>query len=247
MRRDANIERQAAPLRQQVVRLIREDILNGALQPGRRLVEGALCEEYAVSRTVIREALRQLESEHLIQVLPNVGPAVTVLTEDEIKSIYVVRATLEGLAGKLFALNATAEQCQDLLRLRDRLDKEYRHGDVGSREEIKADFYRQLLDGAGNAMLTENLRSFHARIAVFRRYAFIDPERIEPSIAELETIINAAARDRDPEAAWAGCEHHILLAGELAIMEYSKRNEGVLSARRDKPISTSPERSKKAG
>ncbi|WP_225026855.1 GntR family transcriptional regulator [Xinfangfangia pollutisoli] len=228
MSKSAIIERQAAPLRQQVVKLIREDIVNEALLPGQRLVESALCETYGVSRTVIREALRQLESEHLIRVLPNIGPAVVVLTEHEIKSIYVVRAALEGLAGKLFALNASPRQCEKLLRLRDRLDKEYRHGDIDSREEIKADFYRQLMEGAGNEVLTENLRSIHARIAVFRRYAFIDPERIEPSISELEVIINAAARDHDAEAAAAACEHHILLAGELAIIEYSKRNADIL-------------------
>jgi DNA-binding GntR family transcriptional regulator len=222
--------RTAAPLRQQVVRLIREDILNGNLLPGQRLVESALCETYEVSRTVIREALRQLESELLIQVKPNLGPVVTVLTESEIKAIYVVRAALEGLAGKLFALNASPAQCKELVRLRDRLDKEYRRGSVDNREDIKADFYRQLTAGAGNEVLAENLSSIHARIAVFRRYAFVDPARIEPSIAELEAIINAAAVDRDPQAAWAACEHHILLAADLAIMEYSKRNPSMVAA-----------------
>lgn len=223
-----SIKRQAAPLRQQVVKHIREDILNGVLQPGQRLIESTLCENLGVSRTVIREALRQLESEYLINVLPNIGPTVTVLTEQEIKNIYVVRAALEGLAGELFAKNATDEQCRKFIKLRDRLDAEYRHGSIDSREEIKADFYNQLLEGAHNDVLTANLKSFHARIAVFRRYAFVDPERIEPSISELEAIINAAARDRDPKAAWAACEHHILLAGELAIIEYTERNKDIL-------------------
>jgi DNA-binding GntR family transcriptional regulator len=218
------IARTAAPLRQQVVRLIREDILNGALLPGQRLVENALCEVYGVSRTVIREALRQLESEHLIQVRPNLGPLVTVLTVKEIKAIYVVRAALEALAGKLFAQTASEEQAQALIALRDRLDRDYRKGDVDSREAIKAEFYQLLCAGAGNDALTESLRAIHARIAVFRRYAFVDPARIEPSIAELEAIINAAARDRDAEAAAAACEHHIVLAGDLAAAEYLRRN-----------------------
>jgi len=69
------IARTAAPLRQQVVRLVREDILEGKLVPGQRLVENTLCEAYGVSRTVIREALRQLESEHLISVVPKIGRA----------------------------------------------------------------------------------------------------------------------------------------------------------------------------
>lgn len=222
------ISRTAAPLRQQVVKLVREDILEGKLVPGQRLVENTLCEAYGVSRTVIREALRQLESEHLIRVVPNLGPIVVVLTAEEIESIYVVRATLEGLAGKLFAENASAAQCKKLIKLRKRLDKEYRKGNVESREFIKADFYRQLTEGGGNEILAESLRSMHARIAIFRRFAFIDEARIEPSIEELETIIEEAAVNRDAAAAWAACEHHIVIAGKLAIEEYTKRNKAIL-------------------
>ena len=224
------IARTAAPLRQQVVRLIREDILNGALVPGQRLVESGLCETYGVSRTVIREALRQLESERLIKVMPNLGPIVTILTESEIRALYIVRGTLEGLAGELFALNASKQDCKDLLDLADRLDAQYRKGDVDSREAIKAEFYQLLLRGARNEVLTEELRSIHARIAIFRRFAFVNEERVEPSITELETIINAAARERNAEAAWAACEHHILLAGELAILEYAKLDKAQAAA-----------------
>ena len=97
-------------------------------------------------------------------------------------------------------------------------------------EIYKAEFYRQLLTGANNDILTEALRGIHARIAIFRRFAFIDEARVEPSIKELETIIDAAARDRDPKAAWAACEHHILLAGDLAIFEYAKRNRELATA-----------------
>ena len=234
------IERTAAPLRQQVVKSIREDILNGALAAGQRLVENTLCETLGVSRTVVREALRQLESEHLISVVPNSGPIVAVLTEQEIRSIYVVRASLEGLAGKLFADVASDAACRGLLELRDRLDLEYRKGNVDSRETFKAEFYRQLLNGANNAILTEALRSIHARIAIFRRFAFVDEARVEPSIRELETIIDAAAKHRDPNAALAACEHHILVAGDLAVFEYAKRNRELATARADRFPSRHP-------
>ncbi len=228
MDRSTVISRTAAPLRQQVVKLVREDILEGNLVPGQRLVESALCEAYGVSRTVVREALRQLESEHLITVVPNLGPIVAVLTEQEIKSIYIVRATLEGLAGKLFAENASPEECEELISIGKRLDKDYRKGDVQSRELIKADFYRLLTEGTKNEILADSLRSMHARIAMFRRFAFVDEARVEPSISELEAIIREAAVNRDGAAAWQACEHHILLAGDLAIEEYLKRHRAVL-------------------
>jgi DNA-binding GntR family transcriptional regulator len=223
---DKTIARTAAPLRQQVVRLIREDILNGALAPGQRLFENALCDNYSVSRTVVREALRQLETEQLIQVRPNLGPLVTVLSEADIRALYVVRAAMEGLAGKLFALNASPAQAKGMERLGERLDAEYRRGDVESREAIKAEFYRRLAEGARNDILAENLAAMHARVAMFRRFAFVDEARTEPSIRDIEAIIRAAAIDRDPQAAWTACERHILTAGDLAIVEYKKRAAG---------------------
>lgn len=227
------IERTAAPLRQQVVRLIREDILDGTLAPGARLVEGSLCDTYGVSRTVIREALRQLETEHLIQMLPSKGPIVTVLKEKEIRAIYVVRAALEGLAGQLFALNASEDDAAAFVDLRDRLEPEYRHGDIDSRERCKAQFYEILLRGAGNEVLTETLTSIHARIALFRRFAFLDEKRVELSIVELTEIINGAAVQRDPEAARKACADHITLAADLAVIEYRQRGVSDMAAGQD--------------
>lgn len=216
------IERTAAPLRQQVVKLIREDILNGNFSAGERLVEGTLCDAYGVSRTVVREALRQLETEHLIRMLPSKGPIVAVLTASEIRALYVVRASLEGLMGQLFALNASDATAAALAALRDRIEPDYRHGSIASREEWKADFYRLLLQGAGNEVLIEVLHSIHARIAIFRRFAFVDESRVAVSIDEVSTIIDAALR-RDPKATSDACAHHIVHAGELAIIEYEKR------------------------
>jgi DNA-binding GntR family transcriptional regulator len=224
------IERTAAPLRQQVVKLMREDILNGALEPGQRLVESMLCESYGVSRTVVREALRQLESEHLIKVLPAQGPIVTVLTEEEIRAIYVVRASLEGLAGQLFAENARQKDVTALIKLGDRLERDYRNGTVESREELKAQFYALLLSGGGNEVLQEALRSIHARIALFRRFAFVNEDRIKLSIEELQRIIHAAAVRRDPKAAREACEMHIVRAGKLAIIEYERHTKALMRA-----------------
>jgi len=222
------IERTAAPLRQQVVKLLREDILNGALVSGQRLVEGALCESYGVSRTVIREALRQLESENLVSVVPARGPIVAELTQKDIESIYAVRARLEGLAGELFALNATREECKALLDLLGRMEQEYVHGTVEERERIKLEFYALLGSGGANDVLVEMLRSVHARIALFRRYAFVDKQRVAHSMVELRKIVAAAAVARDPDMAREACEAHIRGAGKLAIMEYSKRHGQLL-------------------
>ncbi len=224
------IARTAAPLRQQVVRAIREDILNGVLVPGQRLIESGLCATYGVSRTVIREALRQLETEHLIRVVPAQGPIVAVLSETEIKAIYVVRAALEGLAGRLFAANADQAVIRKMLHLRKRLIPDYRDGSVQSREDFKAAFYAVLLEGGGNPALADVLGGIHARIAIFRRFAFVDDDRVRLSSEELDRIISACAIQRDPDAAFAACESHIRVAASLALIEYERRAPGFRGA-----------------
>jgi DNA-binding GntR family transcriptional regulator len=220
MRMTARIERHAAPLRAQVVRLLREDILEGALAPGERLLENSLCESYGVSRTVVREALRQLESENLITVLPGRGPIVTVLAEHDIEALYEVRRALEGLAGELFAVRADEAQAAALLAQVDAMETDYLHGTIASRERSKDEFYRLLLEGASNEVLAEQLHGVHTRIGLFRRLAFVDEHRVEISMEELRGIAIAAAEERDPQAARAACEHHIRIAGDLAIIAY---------------------------
>ncbi|MGE3625836.1 MAG: GntR family transcriptional regulator, partial [Hyphomicrobiales bacterium] len=85
----------------QVVSKLRDAILSGHFQPGERLVESALCEMANVSRSSIREALRRLEAEKLIVIVPNKGPSVANITWEEAEDIYQVRALLEGGAAYL--------------------------------------------------------------------------------------------------------------------------------------------------
>ena len=113
-----------------IIEEIEAEILKGKLLPGERLPsEEKLCERFSASRTVIREAMRQLESEHLIRVVPAQGPIVAVLTEAEIRAIYVVRATLEGLAGRLFALHAAAPEVARMLELGARIGEAFQVAD----------------------------------------------------------------------------------------------------------------------
>ncbi|MGP3533783.1 GntR family transcriptional regulator [Microbacterium sp. RD1] len=217
------IARHAAPLRQQVLTLLREEILAGQRAPGERLLESDLCGSYGVSRTVVREVLRQLESESLISVIPGRGPIVTVLSKRDIESLYEVRASLEGLAAALFARRASPDQTAALVAHLEAMESAYLRGNLATREESKSTFYRILLEGADNDVLTADLAGIHTRIGLFRRYAFLDDARVAESFDELRGIVSAAAVDRDPVAARISAEHHIELAGRLAVIEYERR------------------------
>ena len=97
-------------MRHQVAEVLRAAITTGRFAPGQRLVEKDLCELTGVSRASVREALRQLESEGLIQTLPNRGPLVSRLSTQDAASIYQVRGALEALAAQLFANHATDQR-----------------------------------------------------------------------------------------------------------------------------------------
>ena len=219
------VAQQAAPLRQEVVRLLRQDILDQRLLPGERLTENLLCSRYEVSRTVVREALRQLETENLITMRPNRGPIVAVLDEHEIRNIYEVRRSLEGLAGELFALHAPDSVAAELLAHMAEMEDRLPTADLPVREEMKERFYDLLLAGAGNPVLTSTLAGIHARIGIFRHYAFQDDCRVLLSLQELRCITIAAATDRDPSAARRACEEHIRRAALLAVDEHTRRQQ----------------------
>lgn len=210
----------AAPLRAQVLDALRDDVVEGHLRPGERLREAMLCERYGVSRTVVREALRQLESERLITMLPNRGPIVTVLEQHEIEALYEVRRELEGLAGELFARRCSDELAHALIEHYAEMGERYLRGTVTTRERSKRQFYAILLEGAGNPVLAETLSSIHQRVAIFRHVAFIDDDRVATSMRELARVVDAAAVRREPGDARRACEEHIRVAGALAIVDY---------------------------
>src|ERR1044072_1826069 len=108
------VARVAAPVRQQVAEVLRAAITSGRFAQGQRLVEKDLCELTGVSRASAREALRHLESEGLIETLPNRGPLVSRLSPRDAASIYQVRGALEALAAQLFAVQASDAQIGEL-------------------------------------------------------------------------------------------------------------------------------------
>ncbi|WP_030169969.1 GntR family transcriptional regulator [Streptomyces sp. NRRL S-813] len=219
----SRLTRHAAPLRQEITRLLREDILSGTFQPGDALREGALCEAYQVSRTVVREALRQLEAERLVTVVAHHGPVVTVLTPRDIEQIYEVRRALEGLMGELFVARASEQVKRKVRELLREMETTYLRGTIKTREEANERFYGLLLEGAGNTVLAEDVARVHARVQIFRRYAFMDDKRARISFEEFGRIVEAAAVACDAAAARAACEHHVHGAAVLAVEEYRRR------------------------
>ena len=143
--------RLAAPLRLEVVELLRRDMASAVYGPGERLVERDLCGRYQVSRSVIREALRHLEAEGLVVCVANQGPVVATITRDDARAIYEVRRALEALAGRLFAERATDRKIDELDAAFRAFKKNVDAGDVAGARRAKDHWYRVLFEGAANS------------------------------------------------------------------------------------------------
>lgn len=220
------IERVAAPLRQQVLEELRRAIIDGELAPGARLIERDLCERLGVSRTVIREALRQLESEGLVGMIANRGPVVRSLSLNEARELYAIRAVLEGLAARIFASQASAAQLEQLIATVDAIEVAYRSGDAKQVIDAKNRFYAVLFQVARGEVLAGMVASLNARISRWRALGLThpqrSPERSDQSVTALKDLV-AAIVQRDvcgaeqlarAEAENAAAEVFRLLGGE---------------------------------
>jgi DNA-binding GntR family transcriptional regulator len=210
------IEKSAAPLRRNVVDALRTAIIEGRLAPGQRLIERELIEMTGVSRTVIREALRQLESEGVVATIPNKGPIVRELTLAEATDLYLIRAVLEGLAAKMFVSNASAADVADLKSALDDTFAAYRDGDPDLVLNAKNLFYEILTRGAGSEILSSMLATLHARIRRWRALGLGHPKRSRTrsreSVAGLRDLFNAIKR-RNADAAEEIARREVTNAG----------------------------------
>ncbi|MGZ5118193.1 MAG: GntR family transcriptional regulator [Burkholderiales bacterium] len=198
------IQKLAAPLRLQVLDSLRQGIISGTLAPGARITERELTEMLGVSRTVIREALRQLETEGLVANVPNKGPVVRELSLEEAKDLYSIRAVLEGFAARLFAENASEVDFNTLEEALEAVVTAYDSGDANRVLATKNDFYAILFEGASSQTLSSMLNTLHARIWRWRALGLThpdrSPERSLESIGSLRAVL-AAIRQRDGESA----------------------------------------------
>lgn len=205
-----------APVRKQVSELLRTAITSGRFSPGQRLVEKDLCELTGVSRASIREALRELETDGLVEVTPYKGPSVARLSREDAAGIYQVRGALEALAAYNFAEVASDEAVQELRRKVGELKTAYASGEVEIILVAKKAFYDVLFEGAANPTIPATLRTLNDRITLLRRLTLSSPERGKASLEEIDDILAAIER-RDAPAAHEATLHHIRQASNSAL------------------------------
>lgn len=210
------VQRVAAPLREQVLDLLRAAIVEHRLKPGQRLIERELVEQIGVSRTTIREVLRQLAAEGLVATIPQRGAVVAVPSAEEAAELYEVRAALESLAARRFVERASDSQVKALRAAYEEVAQVMSAGDDAdtlAMIQAKDRFYDVLLKGSGNRSIHSILSGLTARVSVLRATSMSQPGRASQSLAEIETIVAAVER-RDPDGAAQACIHHVEMAAK---------------------------------
>lgn len=187
-------------LRAKVFNQLQNDILNGKYHIGDNLIETKLSDELGVSRTPIREALRQLELEGLVQSIPNKGVIVRGISPQDIEDIYTIRMLIEGLAARWTAEKITAEELDEL---KEAVELEEFYTIKNDREhvlQLDSKFHEIIFKASKSKPLMHTLSSFHHYIQRARNISFGLPGRAQKALEEHKAILQAIM-DRNPEMA----------------------------------------------
>jgi DNA-binding GntR family transcriptional regulator len=194
-----NIEKHLT-LREKILETIRDAIMAGALKPGEKVAEPELAERFGISRTPIREAFRQLESEGYLTVIPRKGAVVVSFSAKEVEEFYAIKSILEGYAARRACSNLTERELEKLKAINDKLRHLAEEGDVKHFFKVHNDFHELFIKTADNEKLHDLITNLVGKFQRLRVTSLSLPGRMHISVQEHEKIIDAF-RNRDADLA----------------------------------------------
>lgn len=205
--RPAAIDRRL--LHDEVLARLRDMIVQGELAPGHRLNERVLCERFGISRTPLREALKVLASEGLVDLVPNRGAVVTALTLRTVEELFGVMGALEALAGELACANASEAQIAEIRALHYQMLAHHARGQLAEYFRCNQRIHEAIFEAAGNAVLIGVYRGLAGRLRRPRYMANLSRERWDKAVAEHGEILDALSR-RDGQRLKRLLHEHLL-------------------------------------
>lgn len=196
-------------LRSQVFTRIRQDILCGRYSRGEELIEASVGAELGVSRTPVREALRQLALEGLVEIVPNKGAFVTGISAEDVRDIYQIRSKLEGLCARWAAKNITKEQLEAMEETAYLSEFHAEKEHYGQVFELDGRFHELLYEASHSRILSHELSDFHQYVQVVRKLSIANRERSKKCNQEHHRILDAM-RAKDEDLAEQLATQHIL-------------------------------------
>jgi DNA-binding GntR family transcriptional regulator len=184
------------PLHEEAVDRLRDLIVQGELTPGQRLNERLLSEKLAISRTPLREAIKLLATEGLVELLPNRGAVVASMDTARLAETLQVMGALEGLAGELACRKSTPEQIAEIRGLHGEMLSMHARGDLSGYFRYNQAIHLKIVEASGNPVLANTYRHLNVNVRRARYMANLSKERWDAAVREHEEILSAlAARD----------------------------------------------------
>ena len=180
-------------LHQEVVVRVREMIFAGELASGERVPEKMLCQRLAISRTPLREALKVLASEGLVELLPNRGARIVKLTAEAVDEMFPVMGALESVAGELACARITDVEIDEIRALHYQMAIHHKRGELREYFALNQRIHGKILEAAGNPTLGGIYGALTARIRMARYRANLSRQRWNRAMAEHEEILDALA------------------------------------------------------
>lgn len=196
------------PLREIVFESLREAIINGHLKPGERLMEIQLADEMGVSRTPVREAIRKLELEGFVVMIPRKGAYVAGISLKDIADVFEIRAALESLAAALAAERITEDELEALERSLVKVSECTEANDLDSLIVVDTDFHDILYKASRNERLVQIVSNLREQIQRFRMTSLSQPGRLKDTIEEHRKLVEALS-ERNIELARTLAREHI--------------------------------------
>ena len=196
------------PLREVVCETLRDAVRRGILQPGERLMEIQLAEDLGVSRTPVREAIRKLEMEGYVIMMPRRGTYVADLSIRDINEVFEIRTSLESLASGLAAERINEDELEKLQRLLVEIGAYIKSGDMESIVRTDTEFHDLLYQASRNTRLVGIISNLREQLTRFRTTSMSFPGRLKATLEEHRKIVEAIAQG-DEKAARKAAEHHM--------------------------------------
>lgn len=198
-----------------VVRIqLTEEIVTRMHPPGTRLDEASIAKRFQVSRTPVREAMRQLATSGLITWRPHQGAIVASIEVHEMVELFEIMAEFEGLAGRLAARRMSDEERQELIELHESFKPYVLANDRENYQRMNRPFHIAIYQGAHNSYLEEHATALYDRLAPYRLYEHNRPGEIQHAHAEHEAIVSAIL-NRQGDLAYKLLKEHTMLDADL--------------------------------
>lgn len=209
------------PLREVVCETLREAIRDGILEPGERLMEIQIAEELGVSRTPVREAIRKLELEGYVIMLPRRGTYVANLSIKDINEVYEIRASIDALAAGLAAERITDDELEQMERMLVATVEAFDKGDMDRVVEYDTKFHDVLYCASRNARLVGIINNLREQLTRFRSISMAYPGRMKKTMEEHGRMVEAIAQ-RDVELAQQLARQHMENSEQALLLDLQK-------------------------